>query len=42
MNQIKLDDDYNQLISEVLPEFEKIDLDKKYIDYAILLKRKDS
>ena len=34
--------DYNQLISEVLPEFEKIDLDKKYIDYAILLKRKDS
>ena len=34
--------DYNQLISEVLPEFEKFDLDKKYIDYAILLKRKDS
>jgi len=34
--------DFNQLISEVLPEFEKVDLDKKYVDYAILLKRKGS
>ena len=32
--------DFNQLLSESLPEFEKIELDKKYIDYAILLKRK--
>jgi hypothetical protein len=33
---------YNELISEILPEFERVELDKKYIDYAILLKRKDS
>lgn len=33
---------FNELISEVLPEFERVELDKKYIDYAILLKLKNS
>lgn len=33
--------DYDALISEVLPEFERVDIVGKYVDYGILLKRKD-
>ena len=32
--------DYDTLISEVFPEFERVNNEGKYIDYGILLKRK--
>lgn len=31
---------FDELIDNVFPEFDRVQLDKKYIDYAILLKRK--
>jgi hypothetical protein len=33
---------FDELINNVFPEFDRVELDKKYIDYAILLKRKDN